>query len=136
MLTAAENIFAGRADTARVRWIQLERRGYGEATATADLHALFGESPPVLAAVRRSRVRSGRVMIGGVVRHWPHFFCESVAELRLWARKLEGGESEEITLQLAGTPNTPNLAFDRDVFADVLTCIAIEIADAIRLVAA
>jgi hypothetical protein len=134
LLVRAQRVFEGRGDEPRRHWLQLERQGYGADTEAGDLHALVGVGAKgVIDAILRSRVRHGRLVVGGAVRLWPHFFVESVGELRALADRVAGGGSEELLLDIgsAGGPRV-QLSFPRHVFTHVLQAIAVELGDALR----
>jgi hypothetical protein len=135
LLARAQRVFEARGDEPRRRWMQLEQRGYGADTEAGDLHASVGRdgAQGVIDAILRSRVRHGRLLVGGAVRLWPHFFVESVGELRALAGRVAGGGSEELLLDIgsAGGPRL-QLSFPRHVFAHVLQAVAVELGDALR----
>ncbi len=135
VLEAAQRLFESRGDQARARWAQLERRGYGADTEAGDLQTLLGGEckQDLLDAVLRSRVRHGRLVVGGAVRLWPHFFVESVSELQALSDRVSGGGSEELLVDLSSTGKPAvQLSFARHVFTDVLQAVAIELGDTIR----
>ncbi len=135
LLARAQGVFEARGDEPRRRWVELERQGYGADTEVGDLRALLGgtNTQGVVEAILRSRVRHGRLVIGGAVRLWPHFFVESVDELRALAARVAGGGSEELLLDIASAVKPQvQLSFPRHVFAQVLQAIAVELGDAIR----
>jgi hypothetical protein len=139
LLEDAERLFLSHGDAARARWMKLERKGYGARTQATNLRDVLGASAPdaVVRAVLESRSQSGRVVVGGVVRHWPHFFVESVDELRLWEQRVASGGPRTIELELdvpSGEPGPHALSFDRLVFARVLFNIALEIGEALQSV--
>lgn len=137
LLARAEQLFQQHGDAARARWMRLEREGYGARTEPADLAELLGRDATndLTRAVLRSRLQHGRVVVGGVARQWPHFFVESVDELRRWEERVGAGGAAMISIELdvpedAAAPQA--LSFPRSVFGQVLDRIAIELADALR----
>jgi hypothetical protein len=139
LLEEAERVFLAHGDAARARWMSLERDGYGARTQATNLRDVLGAgaSEAVVRAVLESRSQSGRVVVGGVVRHWPHFFVESVDELRLWEERVASGGAPTIELEFSvpsGEPSPHALSFDRSVFAQILFNIALEIGQALRRV--
>lgn len=136
-LADAERVFLEAHDTARARWMKLEREGFGSSTGAANLaDVLGGASDQIVAAVLRARTQFGRVRVGGVVRQWPHFFVEPVAELQRW--ELGVGSGGSLMVELLFDPATDSdpraLTFDRRVFTRVLATIAGEIGAALQVV--
>jgi hypothetical protein len=136
-LDDAAVLFERHGDPTRSRWLRLERNGYGASTEPSNLIEVFGPGAPeaVVKAARASRLRTGRFLVAGIERHWPHFFVESVDELHEWARRLESGGAPTVSVELdiSGADTAPvALAFHRSVFTDVLDSIAVEIGAALR----
>jgi hypothetical protein len=137
LLREAEILFQTRGDATRAAWMRCEREGYGARTQAADLHEVLGPQPPqeVVEAVLSCRRQYGRLIVGGVPRHWPHFFVESVDELRQWAERTGRGGALTVTVELdvpEGEPGPHALTFERDVFHRVLESIARELGAALR----
>jgi hypothetical protein len=137
-LERVERLFEARGDVARARWMRFEREGYGARTELATLADLLGADPAsgLVRAVLQARLQHGRVMVGGVARQWPHFFVESVEELRRWEERARrsGVATIEIEIDVPKDAATPRaLSFPCTVFGDVLDRVALEIGDALRL---
>jgi hypothetical protein len=117
--------------------MRLEREGYGARTEPANLSDVLGPGAPpeLVSTVLRTRVRHGKVVVGGVPHQWPHFFVEPVDVLRDWERKVGAGGALTISLGLEVPPGASGpsaLSFQRSVFTDVLNAIAVEVATTLR----
>ncbi len=136
-LARAERLFEERGDTARAQWMRSERQGYGSRIEPATLANVLGTDPvsEIVRAVLRARLEHGRVMIAGVARQWPHFFVESVDDLRRLEEQVERGSAPTIEIEIdvpddAAVPRV--LSFPRTVFGHLIDRIALEIGDVLR----
>ena len=129
--------FDARGDAARARWMRLEREGYGARTEATNLRDVLGSDAPndVVEAVLGSRRHYGRVVVGGVERRWPHFFVESVEELRRWEQRVSGRNQLTVEVELdipLAEPGPRALSFPRSIFGQVLTRLALDIGVALQ----
>lgn len=131
-LREAERFFRARGDAARARWMRLEREGYGARTEATNLGDVLGAGSPdeLVGVVLATRRRHGRVVVGGVERRWPHFFVESVDDLRRWEERVRGGGPPTVSLEFDVVPGDAGphaLSFSRGIFGELLDGIAVEI---------
>ena len=141
LLDGAERMFTARGQGAHARWMRLERDGYGARTEATNLRDVLGADAPdeVVRSALDSRSQYGRVVVGGVVRQWPHFFVEGVDEMRRWEQRVgsSGGPSTiELEFELPLGERGPRaLSFDRSIFRRVLYNIALEVGTALQSIA-
>jgi hypothetical protein len=121
--TEAVRLFTDAQDPVRVRWLNLELRGYGELVESTPLHLVLGVAAGDRLAAHVAAYRTQRGFAGS--SEFKHFFVESLRELvDASARVATSGGTANLELGFA--PSTVSRThprsgtFGRDVFERVV----------------
>lgn len=123
----AEILFGAAGDATRVRWLQLERGGYGGIGKSSALHETLGLSADdrLVVHVLAYRVQRGQIVAGNELtgRSFNHFFVESLHDLVQAAGRARSGQGVPLRLDF-GRPSSVNYldgaTFPTDVFERVV----------------
>lgn len=122
--TEAFRLFTDAQDAARVRWLNLELRGYGDRVDSTPLNIVLGlpTGDRLVTHVAAYRTQSGR---GARDAEFKHFFVEPLDELvRASARVASSGGTSDLELEFAPSmdallhPRTGT--FSRDIFTRIV----------------